>query len=198
MNLKRHIAASAIITSAVLGLSIGKAQAWPWSNDMMNQSSIKPQEKITPFASRSVPVSGIASDQWEDREATQDLQNPHAPSASSLKKGKMLFKVYCAACHGLTGRAESETAKRGMPANDLTDEYVQDELTEGWIFGTITFGSAVMPPYGRAGDQNDEARGSNDLSVDERWHVVNYIKHQLKPDAVAAGPLPEEPEEEEQ
>ena len=185
------------LSAAVLliAFSATNAHAWPWSNDMMNQASIKPQEKITPFPARSVPVTGIPSAQWEDRDATEDLKNPHAPSASSLKTGKVLFTIYCTACHGMTGRAESAVAKLGMPANDLTDEYVQDELTEGWVFGTITFGSAVMPPYGRAGDQNDEARGSNDLSVDERWHVVNYVKHQLKADAMAAGPLPEEPEE---
>jgi len=181
--------------AVVFAFSTVNAYAWPWSNDMMNQASIKPQEKITPFPARSIPVTGIPSAQWEDRDATEDLTNPHAPSASSLKTGKVLFKIYCAACHGQTGRAESAVAKLGMPANDLTDEYVQNELTEGWVFGTITFGSAVMPPYGRAGDQNDEARGSNDLSVDERWHVVNYVKHQLKADAMAAGPLPEEPEE---
>ncbi|HEY9164214.1 MAG TPA: cytochrome c [Magnetovibrio sp.] len=171
----------------------GEALAWPWSTDMMNQRSFKPQEKATPFPARSVPVSGIPSRAWADREATQDLVNPHPATPQNLARGKTLFTIYCAACHGQTGRAESEVAKRGMPANDLTDDYVQTDLSEGWIFGTITFGSAVMPPYGRAGDQNDEARGSNDLSVDERWLVVNYIKHQLKADADAAGPLPEEP-----
>lgn len=171
----------------------GEALAWPWSTDMMNQQSIKPQEKITPYPARSVPVSGIPSSAWADRDATQDLVNPHPATPQNLAQGKMLFKVYCAACHGLTGRAESEVVKRGMPANDLTDERVQVDLSEGWIFGTITFGSAVMPPYGQADDQNEEARGSNDLSVDERWHVVAYIKHQLKADADAAGPLPEQP-----
>jgi len=198
MTLILRITTMALIMGGILILNTKEVRAWPWSTDMMNQASIKPQEQITPFPSRSVPITGIPSDLWEDREATQDLQNPHAPSAQSLKTGKVLFHIYCAACHGLTGRAESAVAAAGMPANDLTDEYVQDELTEGWVFGTITFGSAVMPPYGRAGDQNDEARGSNDLSVDERWHVVNYIKHQLKADAVAAGPLPEDPEEPEE
>lgn len=171
------------------------ASAWPWSNDMMNQSSLKPQERITPFPVRSVPVSGIPSAQWEDRDATENLPNPHPPTPKSLKTGKVLFQIYCAACHGATGRAESKVATLGMPANNLTEDYVQSELTEGWIFGTITFGSAVMPPYGRPGDQNDEARGSNDLSVDERWHVVNYVRHQLKADATAAGPLPEAPDQ---
>lgn len=179
------------VLAGALTLSPGEAQAWPWTNDMMNQKSIKPQEEIRPFPQRSVPVTGIPSSQWEDRDATEDLRNPHAPTPESLKTGRTLFRIYCAACHGLTGRAEGEVAARGMPANDLTDEYVQVDMTEGWVFGTITFGSAVMPPYGRAGDQDGEARGSNDLSVDERWHVVNYVKHQLKADADAAGPLPE-------
>ena len=179
------------VLAGALALNAGEAKAWPWSTDMMNQKSIKPQEQPRAFPSRSVPVTGIPSAQWEDRDATEGLTNPHPVSPKSLATGKTLFKIYCAACHGITGRAESEVAARGMPANDLTDEYVQDELTEGWIFGTITFGSAVMPPYGRPGDMNGEARGSNDLSVDERWDVVNYIKHQLKADADAAGPLPE-------
>jgi len=191
MNMTRGLLALGAI-SAVLSFNPDPAQAWPWTNDMMNQKSIKPQEQPRAYPSRSVPVGGIPSAQWEDRDATEALTNPHPATPESLAKGKMLFKVYCTACHGMTGRAESEVAKRGMPANDLTDDYVQSDLTEGWVFGTITFGSAGMPPYGRAGDANGEARGSNDLSVDERWHVVNYIKHQLKADALAAGPLPEE------
>jgi len=184
-------AALGVLALGAVSMASGEAQAFPWSTDMMNQQSIKPQEQTKPFPTRSVPVTGIPSAEWEDRDATDELKNPHAASPASLAKGKMLFKIYCAACHGMTGRAESEVAARGMPATDLTDEYTQDELTEGWIFGTITFGSGIMPPYGRAGDSNGDARGSNDLSVEERWHVVNYIKHQLKADAVAAGPLPE-------
>ena len=190
MKMTRSLLGLGALVGALV-LTVGDAQAWPWSNDMMNQQSIKPQEQTQPFPARSVPVTGIPSAQWADRDATENLKNPHAATAESLTRGRTLFRIYCAACHGLSGRAESEVAARGMPANDLTDTYVQDDLSEGWIFGTITFGSAVMPPYGRPGDQDGEARGSNDLSVDERWDVVNYVKHQLKADADAAGPLPQ-------
>ncbi|MBL4691711.1 MAG: c-type cytochrome [Magnetovibrio sp.] len=186
-----RVAACAAIAFGVVSINADQAYAFPWSTDMMNQPSIKPQEQIKPFPKRSVPVGGIPSQQWADRDATEDLKNPFPADAASLKKGKMLFTIYCTACHGMTGRAESEVAARGMPATDLTDDDVQIDTTEGWIFGTITFGSAIMPPYGRAGDENGELRGSNDLSVAERWHVVNYVKHQLKADAIAAGPLPE-------
>jgi mono/diheme cytochrome c family protein len=150
------------------------ALAWPWSQDMMNQPSIKPQEGVmTPFPKRSVPVMGIPT-KVANREEAKSLVNPIPLTAASLKKGRNLFRIYCSACHGLTGKADSPVSNK-IGAIDLTDDYVQKTLTEGWVFGTITFGSYVMPAYGVPGEQG----GSNDLSVEERWHVVNYVKNGL-------------------
>jgi mono/diheme cytochrome c family protein len=152
--------------------------AWPWSQDMMNQPSYKPQEgKMYPFPQRSIPVLGIPT-KVANREEAKDLKNPYPASAESIKQGRRLFRIYCAACHGLTGKADSPVSGK-IGAIDLTDDYVQINLTEGWVWGTITFGSAVMPAYGVA--NADAAKGgSNDLSVEERWHVVNYVKNALK------------------
>jgi hypothetical protein len=41
-----------------------------------------------------------------------------------------------------------------------------------------------MPAYGKPRGRED-LRGSNDLSVEERWHVVNYVKHGLLKDSQA-------------
>lgn len=154
------------------------AMAWPWSQDMMNQPSIKPQEgPMTPFPKRSVPVTGIPT-KVASREEARDMANPVNATEESVKKGRTLFRIYCSACHGLTGKADSPVSNK-IGAIDLTDDYVQKTLTEGWIWGTITFGSFVMPAYGVPGEQG----GSNDLSVEERWHVVNYLKHGLLKDA---------------
>jgi mono/diheme cytochrome c family protein len=148
--------------------------AWPWSQDMMNQPSIKPQEgAMTPFPKRSVPIMGIPT-KVANRDEAKDLVNPIVVTATSLKKGRNLFRIYCSACHGLTGKAESPVSGK-IGAIDLTDDYVQKSLTQGWIWGTITFGSYVMPAYGVPNEQG----GSNDLTVEERWHVVNYIKNGL-------------------
>jgi len=150
------------------------ALAWPWSQDMMNQPSIKPQEGVmTPFPKRSVPVMGIPT-KVANREEARDLVNPIAVTAASLKKGRNLFIIYCSACHGLTGKADSPISSK-IGAIDLTDDYVQKSLSEGWVWGTITFGSYVMPAYGIP----NELGGSNDLSPEERWHVVNYLKNGL-------------------
>jgi len=157
------------------------ALAWPWSTDMMNQPSIKPQEgNPALFPKRSIPVQGIPT-KIKNREEAEKLKNPYEATEASLKKGKNLFKIICGACHGNTGKADSPVSPK-LGAIDLTGEYVQDTLTEGWIYGTITYGSAIMPAYGVPGSQG----GSNDLSPEERWHVVNYVKHQLAKDAAAA------------
>lgn len=154
--------------------------AWPWSTDMMNQPSIKPQEgNPALFPKRSVPVSGIPT-KVKDRAEASDLKNPVQVTDASIKKGRDLFQIICAACHGLSGKADSPVSEK-IGAVDLTADYIQN-YSDGYIWGTITFGSAIMPSYGVVNEQG----GSNDLSVEERWHVVNYLKHQLMKEPASA------------
>ncbi len=156
-------------------------QAWPWSTDMMNQPNIKPQEgPMQSFPERSVPVTGIPT-KVTDRDEAEELTNPFPPSDASINKGRTLFKIYCSACHGLSGRGNTPVAEL-IGTVDLTDPDMVGDLTDGWIFGTITFGSAIMPAYGVPNEES-EGRGSNDLNVEERWHVVNYIRGGLVADA---------------
>jgi len=164
-SIKTAVALSVLMLPTVL-------LAWPWTQDMMNQPSIKPQEGAGyPFPKRSIPVQGLPT-KVANRDEAKELQNPVPVTEDSLKKGRTLFRIICSACHGLTGKADSPvSAKIGAIA--LTDDYVQQNLTEGWIWGTITFGSYVMPAYGIP---DPEKGGSNDLSVEERWHVVNYVR----------------------
>jgi len=173
MRIKSFIAASMMMPAV--------AMAWPWSTDMMNQPSIKPQEgPMRDFPEHSIPVGGIPT-QVANREAAKNLKNPIKVTPASLKKGRDLFRIYCSACHGFTGAADSPVSGK-IGAIALNDSYVQENLTEGWIWGTITFGSYVMPAYGVPQGR----RGSNDLSVEERWHVVNYVKHGLVKEGAAA------------
>jgi mono/diheme cytochrome c family protein len=118
-----------------------------------------------------------------NRDEAKPLTNPIQPTAANLAKGRTLFRIYCAACHGLTGKADSPVSPK-IGAIPLVDDYVQKTLTEGWIFGTITFGSYIMPAYGKPQARSD-GRGSNDLSIEERWQVVNYVRHKLAQDAAA-------------
>jgi len=156
------------------------ALAWPWSTDMMDQPSIKPQEgNPALFPKRSIPVGGLPT-KVANREEATNLKNPVAVSAASIKKGRDLFQIICAACHGLSGKADSPVSEK-IGAVDLTAEYIQN-YADGYIWGTISFGSAIMPSYGVVNEQG----GSNDLTPEERWHVVNYVKHQLTKEPASA------------
>jgi mono/diheme cytochrome c family protein len=57
-----------------------------------------------------------------------------------------------------------------MSPADLTSDYIK-KVPDGSIFFTITYGGVgkdeQMPGHGDA------------ISPEERWHIVNYIKHVL-------------------
>jgi len=149
------------------------AMAWPWSRDLMNQPSIKPQEgPLNTYPKDSVPVGGP----WTkvvDRDAAEGMKNPVKATKESILKGRSLFKIYCMPCHGASGVGNGPVGKifEAQPA-DLSSDYVK-ELSDGWIWGTITFGSYIMPRYGY------------DMSPTERWNVVNYIRNVLEKEMVA-------------
>jgi len=144
------------------------ALAWPWSRDMMNQPSIKPQEgPMTPFPENSVPVGGYPTS-TRDALSSFRLANPVKADTASLRRGKQLYTIYCVPCHGVSGRGDGPVGKKfPVPPMDLTNDFIQKQAFESWIFATISFGGKLMPSY------------SNDLSPDERWHVVNYVRAQL-------------------
>ncbi len=167
--------------SVLAGLVLlpGVAGAWPWSMDMANQISIKPQHgdlSVRPFPQRSVPMAGTKLvPHVHDRDAAMKLTNPNPATPASVKYGRKLFQIYCVPCHGKSGTGDGLVgAKFLIRPFDLTADREQKELGEGYIFGTVSFGGALMPSYG------------NDMSPSEVWDVVNYVRHGLIPDGAAA------------
>jgi len=154
------------------------AMAWPWSRDMTDGIAIKPQKQPMPFPHRSVPVPETATVHVADRDEAAKLINPIPATPDSVNKGKALFTIYCTPCHGVSGTGDGLVGEKLVlrPFN-LTSPSVQS-IPDGLIFGYITFGGAVMPIYG------------NDLSPNERWHVVNYVRVQFggRPTVTAAAP----------
>lgn len=153
----------------ILTLSLpATALAWPWSRDLMNQPSIKPQEQIVkPYPLNIVPTTGLWT-KVADRDETEELVNPIPASKESLAIGRALFRTLCLPCHGATGMGNGPVGLiMEVPPVDLRSDYVKEDLTDGWIWGTITFGGFVMPRYGY------------DLNPEERWDIVNYVRHGL-------------------
>jgi mono/diheme cytochrome c family protein len=163
-----------LILAVVLLLTPILAQAWPWSQDMSEQISIKPQESpdlnspgMYPFPKHSVPVPGTGS-LVKDQDAASKMKNPIVADEKSLELGGRLFGIYCTACHGYGGKGDGLVGQKLiLQPFDLTSDAVK-ELTDGFIWGYMTFGGAIMPSY------------ANDLSPTERWHVINYVRKVLQ------------------
>lgn len=150
------------------------AQAWPWSHDMANQIIIKPQESadlknpgMRPYPKNSVPIPGTTS-LVKDMAASEKQSNPIPADDKSVALGGKLFQIYCTPCHGYSGKGDGLVgAKLLLKPYDLTAEQTK-ERSDGFIWGYMTFGGAVMPSY------------ANDLSATERWNVINYVRKVLQ------------------
>ena len=98
----KHVAKIAILAVAPLLM----AALW-----MDEQPSYKPYKApvLSPPAG-SVPVSGK---EIVSRDA--ELHNPVTPTAASLVKGKSLFDINCAMCHGLTSAKPGRVGQKLKP-----------------------------------------------------------------------------------
>ncbi len=76
-------------------------------------------------------------------------------------KGKVLFDIYCAICHGEKGDGKGNLVKRekylGVPS------YADREVSVGSIYHVETYGLNSMGSY------------ANQLSQTERWQVAAYV-----------------------
>lgn len=97
--------------------------------------------------------------------------NPSPLTADQIdtEKGKELFTIYCAICHGEAGDGKGNLSKRekflGVP------NYKDREITVGSVFHVETYGINAMGSH------------ANQLSKEERWQVADYVmklKSELK------------------
>jgi mono/diheme cytochrome c family protein len=127
---------------------------------MDKQPSFKPyQAPVLVPPTGSVPVSGkeIVSQDSEPK-------NPVAPTEASLVKGKALFAINCAMCHGQTPTEHGPVGKKLNPPPPSLDHDLVRERSDAHIFKAITFGFGRMPPF------------KDKLSPMERWELVNFLR----------------------
>jgi mono/diheme cytochrome c family protein len=174
----RKMIAKSLVISLMLAPTF--AQAWPWSQDMANQVSIKPQESVNPanpgmalFPKRSQPVTGTTV-MVKDLDAAKKMVNPIVANDASVDKGRRLYEIYCTPCHGKSGTGDGLVGTKlpykpwNLTSSNDVHPWDSKDYPDGYIFGVMSLGLAVMPSY------------ANDLSATERWHVVNYIRKVLQ------------------
>ncbi len=132
-----------------------------WRTDMWYQPSVRPEDSPRPQPERSVPLG--AGPRYDSRDDTEGLANPVPPTAQSLAHGRALFVARCAPCHGPEGHGGGPVSRFFPPAPDLAYKTVQ-ERSDGFIWGTISYGGKAMPPQ-REG-----------LTAADRWDLVNEVR----------------------
>ena len=128
---------------------------------MWFQPSLRPEDAPRPQPEHSVPLGAVPV--YESRDDTEELRNPVPPSPDSLARGKELFLARCAPCHGPDGHGGGPVSKFFPPAPDLAYVTVQ-QRTDGFIWGTVSYGGKAMPPQ-REG-----------LTPRDRWNLVNWVR----------------------
>jgi mono/diheme cytochrome c family protein len=148
-----------------------------WISFMEIQDSYKPMEQPLPVAARSIPIEGAA---YIAGQGAPD--NPVAADAVSVERGRVLYSETCIQCHG--PKADGNGIVGGalvFPPANLTGDVVQSK-PDGSLFLTISNGIV-----GTGGQIHMPALNEN-LTVRDRWDVVNYIRT-LKATATPA-PMP--------
>jgi cytochrome c5 len=137
-------------------------------NEMHYQPSqriLEPERRSAP--SDSVPVSGRSRD-LSFAEA-RSVRSPVTDGPATSARGKELFKVNCAVCHGAAGDGDSHVARRfadsGAPVApvDLRSARVRGR-SEGELYWIISNGLGNMPPFRTL------------LTEEERWMVVGAVR----------------------
>jgi mono/diheme cytochrome c family protein len=136
-----------------------------WVSFMEIQPSFHPMMDPLPVPADSIPVEGPAFVPGMGAPV-----NPVTADAVSISRGAELYSINCALCHGTTGQGNGPIATylQNKPA-DLTGVAIQS-LSDGAVFMVISTGvQGKMPAL------------NENLTVRERWDVVNFVRTLLTP-----------------
>jgi len=132
-----------------------------WVSFMGLQPSYGNMEQPLPVPERSIPVEGPAYIPGMGAPA-----NPVPADATSIARGAELYALHCQMCHGVKfdGRGPVGNLLNPYHPANLTLPAVQNK-SDGSLFLTLTLGvEGRMPAL------------NENLTVRERWDVVNFLR----------------------
>lgn len=107
----------------------------------------------------------------------EPLQGPASAAA-----GQELYVSFCQPCHGREGHGDGPTIKRGFqPPPSLLTQRARN-LKDGQLFHILTFGQKLMPAQ------------AGQLSIDDRWRAVVWVRQLQATHPVDPPPFGSEPQ----
>ncbi len=138
-------------------------------------SAMGDDSMVTPVSTESLkPVKGTIARghalpthlEEKDSIAYYAMTSPYKFTELELSEGQRKYDIYCGICHGqkLDGEGPLYTSGKfaAMPANLMGDAY--KSMSQGKMYYAIMYGKGMMGSY------------SSQLSENERWAIVAYIK----------------------
>ena len=111
-----------------------------------------------------VLLSGSAAAHgWMAPEKFQEMQNPVPAGSASVEQGRVLFKDFCAGCHGGEGKG-LPAAATGLQADTPDLKTRLASHSDGDFFWKIRNGRGLMPSFEEV------------LEDDEVWQIIHFIR----------------------
>ena len=166
-------------------------------NDMVRSPAFRSQYPNPVFSSGATtqpPVPGaLARDEEpplpygatpEERErAGRELKNPFVPSFEVMTRGREVFERFCSHCHGPKGRGDGPVAKAFPSFSFPVAGKSTYDLPDGTLFVIVSQGRNLMPSH------------AAQLSRDDRWKAIAYLRDLQRQELARLGPLAVVPED---
>lgn len=162
-----------VITSASTYFILNQLLFMSPFNWMHKQFRVNPQTKSVVFKNgfgMQMPVEGTVARgnmpypfKGNPEAAEKNLVNPLLPTEKVLKLGKQKYLTFCSPCHGNFGNGDSRLKGQFPNPPSLHSDKLRS-MGDGGIFHIITEGQNIMPGY------------ASQISIDERWAIVHYIR----------------------
>jgi mono/diheme cytochrome c family protein len=110
------------------------------------------------------PAKGAAPAEYKIPPADAARVNPVKPTAESHAKGKKMYGIDCAMCHGEKGDGKGDMGPDYKTMPDFTNPDALKNRTDGELFYVIRNGKGDMPPE------------DNRAKDDDIWNMVNYVR----------------------
>ncbi|MBK1882069.1 cytochrome c [Luteolibacter pohnpeiensis] len=145
---------------------------------MADTPRFEPMEESNLFpngtSARIAPDGTLAREDWDENPSISTGVDPatgnaaeHSPlpyTKARIERGRLLFNIHCAVCHGEDGYAKGIIVRRGFPSPPSYHTERLRNAPDGHLFDVITNGYGRMYPF----------RGT--IKATDRWAVVSYIR----------------------